>query len=463
MTEDSKSLQSDITLPIEIVDSFFPEQIQDNHESHLVNISRVLKTQGVPDSQLCEALAVLIGIISSKLGDPVPMVITEDEGAGAVEFLDVCLSLVPQDSWVDIATIPTKGVALDGSISGKTIICYDGDQFKKDLMGLIKDVERGCATKKLKSLSSSENNLTNSFIALVRDLDHPVLQNRYVTRIHISADEDSKKTRMGEIAKKIDPKFSKTIEIESACVRTLFQRAKNLPVDVEFADKIMKDSAIRLQNAVPIYDLSLRLLRNIARINNVPPLRPFEHQIAFIGLDYNEIFPIESSRAANPLIATKVDYYYFLTIFGDFLSSGYDFLTPRQNKVFFAIYSYNMKGMATRRNRYPTGAEALNALHSQALSKTWITRDDLFKALRTAWGEDFSKITLHNELHELLKRQLIVRRRSKHRRYRYEYAANQVPTDNIIFNTNFDEIVDSRYKGENVQVNNIYAYGVENL
>ena len=38
MTEESKSSQSDITLPIEIVDSFFPEQRQDDNESQLVNI-----------------------------------------------------------------------------------------------------------------------------------------------------------------------------------------------------------------------------------------------------------------------------------------------------------------------------------------------------------------------------------------------------------------------------------------
>jgi hypothetical protein len=463
MTEESKSLQSDITLPIEIVDSFFPEQGQDDNVSHLVNISRVLRTQGVPDSQLCEALAVLIGIISSKLGDPVPMVITEDEGTGAVEFLDTCLSLVPEESWVDIATIPKKGFANHGTMSGKTIICYDGDQFKSDLMVLIKSVERGGSAKTIKSHRSLANNHSPSFVALIRDLNHPILQNRYVTRLHISADEDSKKTRMEEIAKKVDVKLSKTFEIESACVRTLFQRAKDITVDVEFADKIMKDSALALQNAVPVYDLTLRLLRNIARINNVPPLRPFEHQVAFIGLDYDNLFPPDHSTDAYRLVATKVDYYYFLTIFGAFLSSGNDFLTPRQNKVFFAIYSYNMLGMKKYRKKYPRDIDALNAVHNTATAKTWVTRDDLYNIMQSTWGEEFSKITLHNELHELLKRNLIVRRRSIRSRYRYEYAANQVPRENIIFNTNFSEIVDSVYNGEKVEVKNIYAYGVENL
>jgi hypothetical protein len=268
---------------------------------------------------------------------------------------------------------------------------------------------------------------------------------------------------MEEIAKRIDPNLSKTVEIESACARTLFQRTKDIPVDIEFADKIMNDSAVRLQNVVPVYDLSLRLIRNIARINNVPPLRPFEHQVSFIGLDYDVLFPYQRTRDAYRLVATKVDYYYFLAIFGDFLSSGNDFLTPRQNKVFFAIYSYNMLGMQKFRRKYPGDIDVLNAVHNTATSKTWVTRDDLFNILQTSWGEEFSKITLHNELHELLKRNLIVRRRSKYRRYSYEYAANQVPADNIIFNTNFSDIVDSKFKGEKIQVENIYAYGFEDL
>jgi hypothetical protein len=391
------------------------------------------------------------------------MVITEDEGTGAVEFLDTCLSLVPEESWVDIANIPKKRFANDGTMSGKTLIFYDGDQFKGDLMGLIKNVERGSSAKTIKSHKSITNNHSHSFVALIRDLNHPILQNRYVTRIHISSDEDSKKTRMEEIAKRIDPNLSKTVEIESACARTLFQRTKDIPVDIEFADKIMNDSAVRLQNVVPVYDLSLRLIRNIARINNVPPLRPFEHQVSFIGLDYDVLFPYQRTRDAYRLVATKVDYYYFLAIFGDFLSSGNDFLTPRQNKVFFAIYSYNMLGMQKFRRKYPGDIDVLNAVHNTATSKTWITRDDLFNILQTSWGEEFSKITLHNELHELLKRNLIVRRRSKYRRYSYEYAANQVPADNIIFNTNFSDIVDSKFKGEKIQVENIYAYGFEDL
>ena len=107
----------------------------------------------------------------------------------------------------------------------------------------------------------------------------------------------------------------------------------------------MPDSAIKIQNAVPIYDLSLRVIRNIARINNIAPLRPCEQQLTFIGLDYATIFSPGDGGDVGRLVATKVDYYYFLSVFGDILRSGNDYLTPRQLEVYTAILNYNLQIM----------------------------------------------------------------------------------------------------------------------
>ena len=38
-----------------------------------------------------------------SLGDPVPIVITEDEGAGAVEFFDAWLNLVTDDPLIELS------------------------------------------------------------------------------------------------------------------------------------------------------------------------------------------------------------------------------------------------------------------------------------------------------------------------------------------------------------------------
>ena len=58
-----------------------------------------------------KALAVMIGIMSFRLDDPVPIVITEDEGTGAVEFLDTCRNLMSDDSLIELSDKNKKTAA----------------------------------------------------------------------------------------------------------------------------------------------------------------------------------------------------------------------------------------------------------------------------------------------------------------------------------------------------------------
>ena len=88
--------QPTVNLPLTIVPPFFAIQPGEN-VSPLVKISDVLQKHGVSKTRLREAIAILLSIMSSKLGDPVPMIITEDEGAGAVELLYTCLNYVPKN------------------------------------------------------------------------------------------------------------------------------------------------------------------------------------------------------------------------------------------------------------------------------------------------------------------------------------------------------------------------------
>jgi hypothetical protein len=261
-------------------------------------------------------------------------------------------------------------------------------------------------------------------VALVKDSNHPILQNRYVMRVHINTDDGSKKKRMEGIAGSSATDRRAALEIESACIRTLLGRVGNVPVDIEFADKIMTDAAVKIQNAVPVYDLSLRLIRNIARINNIVPLRPYEQQLVFIGLVYASIFP--PPGGAGRLFATKVDYHYFLSIFGNILRSGNDYLTPRQLEIYTAILKYNLNKMEKNKKQYPTPIVTLNYIHDFPSSDTWVAREKLYGILQSGTGERFSEVTLHNELQNLLDKELIVRMKSKHRRYAFEYAVSNL-------------------------------------
>jgi hypothetical protein len=464
----TKKIQTDekkSDLPIAIVNHFFPapSSVKRPDQLPLIQVSQTLQKQGMPPSHLRQALVVLIGILSSKLGDPIPIAITEDEGAGAVEFLDSCLNMVPEDLWIDMGSLTAKGARSDLIRADKTAICYEGDQFKSELSKILSVVERGNLAKVGRDGKSGNAYLPGSFIALVKDPNNPILKNRYVTRIHVSADLETKKRRIQGMAVKSVTGKNVNFEIETACVKALFRRVKDVPVDVEFAEKIMDDSAVGIQNAVPLFDLSMRFIRNIARINNVMPVRLYEFETAFIGLNYDEVFPPKSVDGGDRLVATKIDYYYFLNVAGDFLRSGNDFLNPRQLAIYNAILANNMRKYEQERKKYPTPLDWLNYYIDSTTGGVWVTRAELFKYLQSQPGERFSDSTLFNELNMLLGRSLITLRRRTGSRKVNEFAVSQFLDYASLFNTNFAEIIESTHKKEQVEVANLLTGAIEKI
>jgi len=463
MAQKTKALEKKTKLPISIVDYFFPinEKKDTIDDSPLVKVSRVLQSRGISKSHLREALAVLIGIMSSRLGDPVPIVITEDEGAGAVEFLDTCLSLVPDDSWIELSH-ENKKTAGNNLSKGKTIISYDADSIKNELMKILVGTERGHKISLKKKLDDTTNSHPLSFVVLTRNLNNTILKNRYITRIHLTADQSSKVDRLASMAKQSDLNLLNQIEIESACVRTLFERIKAVPVSIDFADKIMNKNAEKIQNIVPVYDLTLRVMRNITRINNAPPLRPYEQQTMFIGLNYDKLFPADQGNELEPIPATKVDYFYFKLIFEGLLRSVNDFITARQQRVLNAIYFKNLAYMIkSYRKKFPDlkddelNAKLIDYMHTLEPTGAYANKEDIFKVVKSDGGEKYSGSTFDIELKELMKRNLILRKRPKSRRFKYVYAVNQILTDSLIATAEPSAIVDPIFKKSPVEVKNV--------
>jgi len=451
MDQKSELLQSDVTIPIKIVDSFFPTKAEGN-VSPFVRISQVLQNHGVSKMHLREAIAILIGIMSPKLGDPVPMIITEDEGAGALELFHVCLNLVPENSWV---IVPTGKGSSGGEnhFAGKTIISYEADTAKDLFLGLLAETELKDKLTLTKGQSISGELSSSSFIAITKNPHNPLLQNRYVTRIHISADQESKSKQLESLTKQSDLELLKQHKIESACLQTLFDRIKPHPIDIWFADKIISKHALNIQNVVPFYDAMFRILKNIARINNSPPLRPEELKAAFIGLDFEELTTFGAINEKESIKATKIDYHYFLMIFGEMFKIKNDFLSPRQLDIYHAILNQNI---AYKRKftsyKDSTEDQILDTYREPGFDKGWATRADILESLKADGHEDFLYGTLHNELQVLLRRDLINERKIPNTKNKFGYAATQLIIDEPLFVTNPVDIADPKSKKEVVEV-----------
>jgi len=427
-----------------------------SHESPLVKIGEVLQRKGISISHLREAICVLISIISPQLGDPVPVVITEDEGAGAIQFLDTCLELAPEGSWIEFRDKGKKDVPLNQDLKTRSLVSYDADLVKKELLEILLMTERGSKTPQWKERTDPV-----SFVVFSRNPDNPILQNPYVTKIHLTADQNSKVQRFKSMSKHTDLISQSQLEVESACVRTMLKRLKGCPVDINFADKIMGDSAINAQNIVPLYDLTLRMIRNITRINNPPTFIPLEAWSAFIGVDFDKIR--QQDQVDYKLDSTKVDYHYYKLIFGDLLNLSDDYITPRQTRIYNAVKAHNIEKLARYNRRLSEEVDILGELTNPIVKAAWGSRDDIWNKVNSDGGEELSRSTVNKELETLTKLDIILSGKHAVKKIKYGYAINQLRGDLSLTVSDPGDIKDLVLKGKTVNVTNPLTGAIDTI
>jgi hypothetical protein len=446
---------------------FFPtkDKKDSEHQFPIVKISKVIQNQGIPKTHLREALAVLIGMLSSKLGDPVPVAITEEEGAGAIQLIDTCLNLMPDDAWIEVSN--KSAIAGNGSLEGKTLISYNGDSLKDILLPILLKVERWNEKRFRKINSEIGENGLNSFVVLIKNLNNPILQNPYVTRIHIGTDATSKRHRLESLESKYDLITSKLLEIETACMRTFLKRIIDCPVKIDFSNQIVDQTALNMPNLVPIYDLALRIIRNLTRINGIPSPEEYELYTYFIGLNILDLVVQDEHMTNKSKIATKLDYYYFKLIFEDILTNLNDFITPRQLRVFNAIFTYIKAEIPLRDQKKKaelTPFDLLKLVRSASTVSAWPDRDEIMEIVNSDGGDTLTDSTLFNELKLLTKQRIIVEdKRPGRRRARNVYAINQVPFIPIIATEDASKIYDPVFNGSEVEVINFMTDEVEKI
>ena len=207
-----------------------------------------------------------------------------------------------------------------------------------------------------------------------------------------------------------------------------------------------------------------RILKNIARINNSPLLRPEELAAAFIGIDLEELTTPDAINEKEPIKATKIDYFYFLMIFGEMFKIKNDFLSPRLLDIYHAILKQNI--VSKRRftsYKNSTEQQILDAYQEAGFNKGWATRADILASLKAGGHEDLLYGTLHNELQVLLKHDLIDERKIPNKKNKSAYAATQLIIDAPLFVANPADIVDPKSKKEVVKVFNFLTGKTEKI
>jgi hypothetical protein len=246
-------------------------------------------------------------------------------------------------------------------------------------------------------------------------------------------------------------------KIQSACLRALLARVKSVPVDIAFGDKIIKPDVSKMQNAVPFIDSIYRILRNVTRINNCPPLSDLDLKAAFLKLDFEDLAPTDTASREQIYTVTKLDYVYFLQSFAGIFNVNNDFLTPRQQAIFETIYDHNIAYQQTfTKHRKSSPQEMLNDFQEGFYSKGWATREIIEAGFKGS-EDKFSISTLHNELQVLLKYDLIRVMKVPRKKNKYAYAATNPPGDVDVIETAFSKIAHPEFQNNPVEIYNIYS------
>ena len=102
--------------------------------------------------------------------------------------------------------------------------------------------------------------------------------------------------------------------------------------------------------------------------------------------------------------------------------------------------------------------QLLDYIHESGFSMAWVTRSVIVEILKTDGGELISSSTLHNELQELLKRNIITTMKVPKTKNKLAYAATQVIEDYSLFEVPPSVIEDSIYKKSSVEVKDIVTF-----
>jgi len=205
------------------------------------------------------------------------------------------------------------------------------------------------------------------------------------------------------------------------------------------------------------------MLRNTTRINNCPPLRDLELKAVFLKLDLEELVPTDTVVQNEPYKATKLDYVYFLQAFAGIFNVSNDFLSPRQQAIFEAIYNHNIAYQQTfTKHKKSSPQEMLKDFQEYSYSKGWATRENIEASFRGS-ADEFSYTTLHNELQILLKYDLIRDMKVPSKKNKYAYAAIKPPGDENALERDMSKIEHPEFKKNPVEIYNFYTDKIEKV
>ena len=246
--------------------------------------------------------------------------------------------------------------------------------------------------------------------------------------------------------------------------RIAFERLRHRPVEIPFANQLMENFISAGGDYVDIKMAILAKMISICSIINQPDPVTKEEIGAYIYKTDTETVRNWLAKQSNlqsksntdgtfisPLTATKVDYYLARLLLDGLLSTGDNYLTERQRRIYEAVKRINIGKLSTSFLKPKGNNKKLTTLSQH--SKYWVAREKVFEEVNKDVGKYLSLSIVNNELVDLVDIGILERSKIPKTRH-YGYYVMKLNLDSAIVLPSPSEINDPIYKDASVEIIN---------
>ncbi|MEI9477201.1 MAG: hypothetical protein WCO26_11565 [Deltaproteobacteria bacterium] len=411
----------------------FKDEGQDDvKDSPLQEACNLLKEWGVPLLLLKEGLLAVLGFNSARLGHPINFVLTEDEGVGAGELLNICRRLTPKDGVVEFLDIPDVS---RHSLNGKTIFLSGYEGKNKKLTGLVRLLKYGTVPQSNLTKMKNVGELTEgptALICFVKEKTSEIFDLPFLFHLHLTSPNLSNTQRA---LREESLANSNSTELEFNCLhmKALLSRLSPQEVSIPFFEVIANAINDKIHNNLEIIRFVKNVVKLVTIVNHFTPTSKEEMIQTYLNAAAGEgLGHVQESRALSPLlqgkgpfprmlIATPYDYYCAKCLLdGIPLNSG-EQLASRTFKVYEAIKNMNLDYLSASCEHLKSH-EVLDTLEHPNHTRGWSGIRQIHTKVSEDNGETISESTVNKEVQFLLEQGYIQQREVARNPVKYVYA-----------------------------------------
>ena len=336
-------------------------------ESPLGLAGKALRLKGIGRSNIKGILTAIVALLSAQIGDPLAIGITQEE-IGGVNALDLAISLTKKSKKFEFSEVKRKTLFESGSqLKGSAVVCFDSTIFRKILSDVFLLMERSLAINYtgVKTNGSADLEIQKiqgpiSWVTIAKDPSDPFLAHPFVLRVHLTADPDANREKMLKLATQASARDQDEFDVLAGYASFVFAQAKDVPVEIPYVQQLYDSMDPSCPGTK--FDLIIRALRNVVRINNASLPTEEEMFAKTIGVDHaslkkflpaskgisdqkllsydgHEVHVPDDNRV---LIARRRDYYFLWLLLDGCIETNDSQLSEHQVRVFEAVKDLNL-------------------------------------------------------------------------------------------------------------------------